>query len=119
MATTVIFLRFPELIPPARLAERRIRLIGRRTHVWRTRRFRPTRAHCRPVVVREVIVRIVEQAIELVAGIVRLIVLRVSRRRVAQESDGKQSGGQRSPDHTSHDRSPSDRLQTTPSAKEL
>src|ERR1051325_3192554 len=75
MAAAIIALRLPQFITPAWLAERRICHVGRRPHVRLPGGFGPARAHHRPVVMREIVIGVIEQPIELIALVVRLIVL--------------------------------------------
>ena len=59
VVAAVVLHRVPQFVPPARLLERRVRLVRRRADVRVTLRLGPLRAVLRPVAVREVVVGVV------------------------------------------------------------
>src|SRR5437879_1597486 len=83
MEPAVILPRFPQVITPVRFPKRRVRHVGGRRLIGGAGGFRPARALRWPVIVREVIVGVVVEALEI------LILGRCGRRTAEPQGHSK------------------------------
>jgi len=109
MKPAIVALRREVFIAPVRLIERRVGHVSRRPLVRRALWFRPLRTLAGPVIRWEVVVGVVEEAIER-----RVHLLRSGRRCGAKEQAHTQQPGQQQPPHAYHCRCPPDLLGHAP-----